>query len=623
MKRKLTLAAGFALLLAFAFTLRSVHAQVYSDFEPVMITQGNYVPLADIIDPIDPDEFVIPFNQKDLDDGYAMNVPLGFDFEFDGEVYNSINICINGFVTFADPPSRRSREPLGLFINASSYPTKVVAPYWGDHHFRTSADVFDNYLETEIRGYYDDIEGVFTVEWRNLNINYLDNEGQPIKSSVGSFQVKFYESSDQMSEQGDIEFCYGNVGGNDMVDDNRIVVEGASVGVKGGGADFVNGIEYDEGIDVQRTSQRLTNEWEPSGADNNRISFIAKTRYNIREWWGDGDVDFSKGAGRKHEGMPQSRFVTVNDVRQIMVSMATHVPLDSVRYRNAYHGDVNHNGRYYYDNDGVRQDIPWRSEEVGDDLPQGIENIRRIFFQVSEYDASLILHYMSARIIELPWLLDTIPQYGKIVDNELLADNIRIEYAGESAGDVRFAVYPNGYVNGPLGINMQINGSISDVLVPASEKAQTMSNFDGNTVIISGTGEYNVDEPICFVTANVIEDLRIEKIRFNDIETGSMVLDVEETENDGDVITQSYPNPAVDEAFFNVNFPVSGNYEIAIFDMLGNKIKTLEYGSFEAGSRLIEWDLRDQAGSKVNSGMYMYRLQGAGYSVSGQMTVAR
>jgi hypothetical protein len=45
--------------------------------------------------------------------------------------------------------------------------------------------------------------------------------------------------------------------------------------------------------------------------------------------------------------LPQSRFVTYNDVRKILRSVVENVPLDSALGREAFHADVDHDGRYY------------------------------------------------------------------------------------------------------------------------------------------------------------------------------------------------------------------------------------------------------------------------------------
>ncbi|MPN15199.1 hypothetical protein SDC9_162528 [bioreactor metagenome] len=58
----------------------------------------------------------------------------------------------------------------------------------------------------------------------------------------------------------------------------------------------------------------------------------------------------SKAPGGRHASFMniQNLFVTVSDVRTIMKSVVTGVPLDSVYRKAAFHADVHHDGRYYF-----------------------------------------------------------------------------------------------------------------------------------------------------------------------------------------------------------------------------------------------------------------------------------
>ena len=65
---------------------------------------------------------------------------------------------------------------------------------------------------------------------------------------MGNFQARFYLSDQESNWQGDIEFAYGQVGGNPNTSNNVVVTKGATVGIKGNSgfpgfiADFWNGL---------------------------------------------------------------------------------------------------------------------------------------------------------------------------------------------------------------------------------------------------------------------------------------------------------------------------------------------------------------------------------------------
>lgn len=619
MKRNFLIAVGLVILLGITFSLQPLKAQVYGDYNTIKIVYlSPYLELGSGRTIIPGSAFGLPPNWiNDLDDGYSYQtgVDIGFPFEYNGEVYTKLWICINGFVTFSPPTFYPSKEPKGLFIQSSSYPINVLAPFWGDHRFRQNAEKFSGYAPSEISYHKDLVNGVFTVQWKDLNI--MD---QSVKSSIADFQLKLYRSADPLTAQGDIEFCYGQIGGNINDPGTLVVTKGASVGIKGEFADFLNGLEHEDEdgnfdeVDA-RTKQTLTNEWTPSGGTEKRIRFTSELRYNIGQWWGDGDADMSKGIGQKHYDMPQNRFVTVNDARVIMHSMATKVPLDSVRRRNAYHGDVNHNGRYWFQDNILREDIYWRDMYEGDNLPAQVPSIKAVFYQVTEYDAAMILHYISARLPYLPWLLDTIPLYGKVTLDEAKASAIKfgeLKLANENT--VSIPVYLNGYINGALGTTFDINSNVIDV---TTTNEKIMTSFNGSTVVLAGSGEFDAQNPIAFVTVDAKNVLEANNIRFNDRKVADIKMLVADVDNDdSNMQLMSSPNPFSATTLISVNVPQNGVYTLNIYDLMGNKVKTIASGEFNAGVANYIWDGTNEANDKVQSGAYIYRFIGENVSLS-------
>jgi len=431
--------------------------------------------------------------------------------------------------------------------------------------------------------------------------------------------VLFRSSTDPLTKQGNIVFCYGQIGGNIYDPGQLVVTKGASVGIKGEGSDFVNGLEYgteDTEYDFQlaRTSTRLTNEWTPSGGNEKRILFDAELKYNIGEWWGDGDADMSKGFGQRHYEMPQNRFVTVNDARVIMRSIATKVPLDSVRKRSAFHGDVNHNGRYWWPDQNTREDIYWRDMYEGDNLPPQVPSLRAVFYQVTEYDAAMILHYISARLPFLPWLLDTIPLYGKVTLDDAKASGIRF---GEpkTIGETRITVpvYLDGYINGAIGLTLDMN---SDIVSVTSANEGLLSEYDNNSIVLAGAGEFDLQNPVAYITVESNSNLTASNIRFNDRKLSDMNLVVASVDEENGMLLQNSPNPFTATTLISVNVPQNGVYTLNVYDLMGNKVKTLSASELSAGVHNFIWDGTNDLNEKVQTGAYIYRFVGENVSLS-------
>jgi hypothetical protein len=72
---------------------------------------------------------------------------------------------------------------------------------------------------------------------------------------------------------------------------------------------------------------------------------------------------------------------------------------------------------------------------------------------------------------------------------------------------------------------------------------------------------------------------------------------------------QNYPNPFNPETTIRFTLPKTGHATLAVYNMLGQKVKVLADGVQKAGTHQIVWDGSDGNGLKVSSGMYLYRLE--------------
>ncbi|NIW44431.1 MAG: T9SS type A sorting domain-containing protein, partial [candidate division Zixibacteria bacterium] len=54
--------------------------------------------------------------------------------------------------------------------------------------------------------------------------------------------------------------------------------------------------------------------------------------------------------------------------------------------------------------------------------------------------------------------------------------------------------------------------------------------------------------------------------------------------------------------------------ELSIYNMLGQKVKTLVSKPQQAGAHTIQWHAKDDRGNALASGVYLYRLQAGNFS---------
>ncbi|NOY88141.1 MAG: T9SS type A sorting domain-containing protein [FCB group bacterium] len=74
-------------------------------------------------------------------------------------------------------------------------------------------------------------------------------------------------------------------------------------------------------------------------------------------------------------------------------------------------------------------------------------------------------------------------------------------------------------------------------------------------------------------------------------------------------LQQNYPNPFNPTTQINFDLPTKSKVSILIYNVLGQKIKTLVDEQLEAGKYVEEWDGTNDAGVKVSSGIYFYKMQ--------------
>ena len=67
---------------------------------------------------------------------------------------------------------------------------------------------------------------------------------------------------------------------------------------------------------------------------------------------------------------------------------------------------------------------------------------------------------------------------------------------------------------------------------------------------------------------------------------------------------QNYPNPFNPETEIRFQFPEAGHSVVRIYNTLGQEIRTLADGQYEAGFQSISWDGKDNNGQLVASGIY-------------------
>jgi len=85
----------------------------------------------------------------------------------------------------------------------------------------------------------------------------------------------------------------------------------------------------------------------------------------------------------------------------------------------------------------------------------------------------------------------------------------------------------------------------------------------------------------------------------------------------------NYPNPFNPETVIPFRVSANGSVELTVYDLAGQKIRTLFSGKLAAGAYTARWDGRNQSGSAVASGVYLYRLEAPAFQKARRLTLLK
>jgi len=89
------------------------------------------------------------------------------------------------------------------------------------------------------------------------------------------------------------------------------------------------------------------------------------------------------------------------------------------------------------------------------------------------------------------------------------------------------------------------------------------------------------------------------------------------------VLFKNYPNPFNPVTAINYKLSEQNSVELSVYNLLGQKIKTLVSKQQSAGSYTIKWDGKNTAGKSVAGGVYLYRLHSGDFIQTRKMILLR
>jgi hypothetical protein len=138
-----------------------------------------------------------------------------------------------------------------------------------------------------------------------------------------------------------------------------------------------------------------------------------------------------------------------------------------------------------------------------------------------------------------------------------------------------------------------------------------------------GEGKVKLEETtICQQKGISLVNAKAEQIKFDfsPVELGSPIKPVLPTEFN---LSQNYPNPFNPTTTISYALPTNSYVKLSIYNILGQKVKTLVDGEEQAGFKNVIWEGKNDRGEEVGSGIYFYRIQTGSFTKTAKMSLLK
>jgi len=180
--------------------------------------------------------------------------------------------------------------------------------------------------------------------------------------------------------------------------------------------------------------------------------------------------------------------------------------------------------------------------------------------------------------------------------HQIVCDKLGADF---SFGDLAWIAKEDGD-EGEITLDLQLN---CDSLGP---NVQIFHTDDGNVAMFIGDGSGQLTE------LHEIDE-------GDDIAKEGTVAELP----DGYSLKQNYPNPFNPTTQIDFSLAEGGPVTLEVYNLQGQKVATIVDRIMSAGEHTVEWDATSEAGVKVSSGVYFYRLSAGDVTQSKKMILAK
>jgi hypothetical protein len=108
----------------------------------------------------------------------------------------------------------------------------------------------------------------------------------------------------------------------------------------------------------------------------------------------------------------------------------------------------------------------------------------------------------------------------------------------------------------------------------------------------------------------------------------SGTLEFLEINNDNELpisfsLNQNYPNPFNPTTNINYSIPSDNFVTLTVYNVMGEKIKTLSNGYATSGHKSVKWNAQNERGQEVSAGLYVYTIEAGDFRETKKMLLLK
>ncbi|NOY60019.1 MAG: T9SS type A sorting domain-containing protein [Calditrichaeota bacterium] len=144
-----------------------------------------------------------------------------------------------------------------------------------------------------------------------------------------------------------------------------------------------------------------------------------------------------------------------------------------------------------------------------------------------------------------------------------------------------------------------------------------------NTKIIPSKKDGSYSYSDTSAAAGVKYYYKLEDVSTNGYRSEHGPISVQVSAPDHFALLQNYPNPFNPQTSIRFQLPQPAETKLIIFNYLGQEVRTLVKAKMKAGYHEIIWDGRNDAGLRVSSGIYYYRIISGDFKATKKMVLIK